>query len=154
MKFLNKYESEFVFLFFKWYFWSRYKSNLYVITLKHKLKTKLKIWVILNLTRLLWRTWKKRCQEKFFVRIVREPTIVQLSLIATQENITDYLWFRFRNWMMRIMYCCRHWMKLSYSMVLNLTWGFISIRGIITVRKVISTFVSSSVRKFLRRSIV
>ena len=25
------------------------------------------------------------------VRIVREPTIVQLSLIATQENITDYL---------------------------------------------------------------
>jgi len=32
-----------------------------------------------------------RCQEKFFVRIVREPIIVQLSLIATQENITDYL---------------------------------------------------------------
>ena len=29
--------------------------------------------------------------EKFFVRIVREPIIVQLSLIATQENITDYL---------------------------------------------------------------
>ncbi len=36
----------------------------------------------------------------------------------------------------------------------NLTWGFISIRGIITVREVISTFVSSNARKFLRRSIV
>ena len=45
-------------------------------------------------------------------------------------------------------------MKLSYSMVPNLTWGFISIRGIITVREVISTFVSSNARKFLRRSIV
>ena len=31
---------------------------------------------------------------------------------------------------------------------------FISIRGIITVREVISTFVSSNARKFLRRSIV
>ena len=29
----------------------------------------------------------------------------------------------FRNWMMRITYCCRHWMKLSYSMVPNLTWA-------------------------------
>ena len=28
IKFLNKYESEFVFLFFKWYFWSRYRNNL------------------------------------------------------------------------------------------------------------------------------
>ena len=29
--------------------------------------------------------------KEILVRIVREPIIVQLSLIATQENITDYL---------------------------------------------------------------
>ena len=36
-------------------------------------------------------TFGQDTKEKFFVRIVREPIIVQLSLIATQENITDYL---------------------------------------------------------------
>ena len=135
MKFLNKYESEFVFLFFKWYFWSRYKSNLYVITLKHKLKTKYKNMSYLKFDKTLM-TNLGESLPKEILRTNRSGAYHCTTIVDCNT------------------YCCRHWMKLSYSMVPNLTWGFISIRGIITVREVISTFVSSNARKFLRRSIV